>query len=294
MKIGLIIDKFDPITSTILDQVNQYRKKLHLDEVWFFVLDENADCDLSYRNKMVEKTIVPYRKYYLADLNDFNLIEKRIYKQLSLKQNKYYSNADLKGVEKIEIDFSSSKEVKKGNFNSLKNSIRSYIMDNGIYCEMILSSLLPEKRFRHSVSVARLSAKIAESNGLDSKLAYLIGMYHDIAKKVSKEEMEKIINDNDAYESSYSPPVWHQYVGMYLLKHTYKWNSKVGLKAVRHHCLGDDKDPYSIIVYLADKLDPLRDYDSSKEIELACKDLNMAYKVVKSQQEEYLLKEGVI
>ena len=53
------------------------------------------------------------------------------------------------------------------------------------------------------------------------------------------------------------------------------------LKAIRHHCLGDDSDTYSKLIFVADKLDPLRNYDSSKEIEIACKDLNKAFKIVK-------------
>ena len=42
---------------------------------------------------------------------------------------------------------------------------------------------------------------------------------------------------------------------------------------------------------MADKLDPLRDYDSSQEIVLAEENLHKAYELVHEQQQAYLKKE---
>lgn len=43
--------------------------------------------------------------------------------------------------------------------------------------------------------------------------------------------------------------------------------------AIYHHVLGTSQDPYAMMVFCADKLDPLRGYDSSKLIEICNKDI---------------------
>jgi len=52
-------------------------------------------------------------------------------------------------------------------------------------------------------------------------------------------------------------------------------------------------DPISKIVYIADKCERTRNYDSSMYINLAMTDLNKAYQLVKKTQVKWLEKEGV-
>lgn len=54
---------------------------------------------------------------------------------------------------------------------------------------------------------------------------------------------------------------------------------------------GRNRTDYDRILFVADKLDPSRGYDSSKEIAVCRKDLKIGYELVKKQQEEYLEKE---
>ena len=48
------------------------------------------------------------------------------------------------------------------------------------------------------------------------------------------------------------------------------------------------------MLYCADKLDPGREYDSSREIALCQQNIVEGYQTVMKQQQEYLRKEGVI
>jgi len=70
-------------------------------------------------------------------------------------------------------------------------------------------------------------------------------------------------------------------------------NDKGILKAIGHHVEGDVDDPLAKIIYLADKLDESRGFDSSKMIGLAMRDLDKAVKQVRLNQKAYLEKEGV-
>ena len=63
------------------------------------------------------------------------------------------------------------------------------------------------------------------------------------------------------------------------------------LKAVKHHVEGDDLSILSMIVYVSDKLDPSRGYDSNEQIELCKKNIRKGYERVKQEQLEYLKKE---
>ena len=46
-----------------------------------------------------------------------------------------------------------------------------------------------------------------------------------------------------------------------------------------------------MIVFCADKTDPLRDYDSTKEIALCKKDIKAGFQWIKEENEKYLRKE---
>ncbi len=267
---GLFKSSFDPITRDHLNLASKIRKQKQLDHIYFYVEDKEEATYL-YRKEMVKIMIDSYRKFSLIeDISD---------------SDEYYLITD--SCE------NSSIEAKNGNFEKIPKYLRSYILDKGLYCEDIIKAKLKEKRYLHCLSVAQLSKEIAESNHLDSNKAYRIGIFHDIAKNLSKEENEFYISINDVYENDYPLAVWHQYIGYYLLKHYYCWKDKEALKAIRHHCLGDDNSVYSKIIFIADKLDPSRGYDSSKEIALAKKDLNKGFETVKQQNAEYLENKGV-
>lgn len=272
MKIGYFVDSFDPITNKHIE----YAKKLIKDNqlsALFFVVDGEGISDKNLREKMVLRAIHPYRKFK-ALLKGFDSNEQ-----------------DIVFMEKSLLE--SSKQVREGDFSLLCYANKRYIMDNGLYVDSMIKSLLYEKRYIHSVSVAKLSKEIADSNGLDSKKAYLIGMLHDIVKKWDEETMFQYISIYKPYEINEPFPVWHQFVGAHLLKSKYKLSDKKMIKAIRHHCLGDDNDVYSKIIFIADKLDPSRGYDSSKQIEASLKDVSKGFEIVKKQNEEYLRKTGV-
>jgi len=273
MTVGYFIDRFDPITNKHIE----YAKKLIKDNqlsALYFVVEGNGKADCLHRLNMISRAIHPYRKFK-AFKDAFSINE----------QDVIYRDNTLE---------TASKQVREGDFSLLCYANKKYVMGNGLYCELIIKNLLYEKRFLHSVSVAELSRDIASANGLDSDKAYLIGIYHDIVKKMGKDEMLSLISIYKPYEFNQAVAVWHQYLGAYILKRKFKMMDKESLKAIRHHCLGDDNAKYSKIIFIADKLDPSRGYDSSKEIALALKSIDTAFQVVKKQNEEYLRKTGAI
>jgi nicotinate-nucleotide adenylyltransferase len=278
MKIVIFKSNFNPITKYHIKIAKEVLKKKNADLVCFYI-DSSLNDDIYHREKMVKMAIQPYRKFVY--INNYQKLMKRN------KENQYLIFEDIESEKQSDL-------FKTGRLSTVDKKVCSYVFNNGIYAKEIINSYVSSKRFKHCLSVADLCLKIARGNNLDEYKAYLIGLYHDIAKDLSKEELLIYMNIYKPYEIKYDYHVWHQYVGYYYLKHNCRLKDKRMLKAIRHHCLGDDNDVYSKLIFIADKLDPLRGYDSSKLIEIACKNLNKAFDLVKKQNEEYLESREVV
>ncbi len=268
-RVGIFYGRFDPLTSDHLLEARQFIADNSLN-VLYFVVEPEGESEWLTRLCLLKKALKPYRKMQAAQ-------------KLNLTSG--ISCFSLKESEELQ---KKSTEVRNGCFQSLPKVLRRYVIESGIYGDSIIRNMVNDHRYRHSLSVAQLSAQLAQAHHLDSRKAWLIGLYHDIAKGLSEQQTDDYIKIEKPYEFSYPEAVWHAWVGYYLLKHVYGMKDKEMLRAVRHHCLGDDDSPLGMIVYLADKLESGRGYDSSKEIELAKRDLKAAFELVHQQQAEYL------
>lgn len=186
----------------------------------------------------------------------------------------------------------SSSEIRKGNkLNYVPEAVLAYIYANRLYIKDFVKERVDEKRYRHSVSVANLCEEMALANGLDGQKAYLIGLFHDIAKRLPLEEMEKWMDAICPEHKHYAPPVWHGFVGSEIVDRIFYLQDPEIKAAIYHHVLGTSENPYAMIVFCADKTDPLRDYDSTKEIALCKKDIKAGFQWIKEENEKYLRKE---
>ena len=60
-----------------------------------------------------------------------------------------------------------------------------------------IKEILSEKRFRHSLGVAKLAQELAEIHSVDPEKAYLAGLLHDVLREKSEEELRKIAGKED-------------------------------------------------------------------------------------------------
>lgn len=183
----------------------------------------------------------------------------------------------------------SSSELREGNkLNYLPSSVLEYIYKNRIYVKNFIKNRVNEKRYLHSLSVAKLCEEFAISNGYDVDVAYYVGLFHDVCKAMPKEKMlawmEIICPENIKYEV----PVWHGFVASEVIDRIFYLKDERIKHAIYHHVLGTSDEPYAMIVFCADKLDPLRDYDSSKLRKLCNEDLVTGFIKVKEENDKYL------
>lgn len=195
----------------------------------------------------------------------------------------------------MESHLVSSSDIRLGKRNLLSKAVLAYINEHGLYFDFI-KQVMSEKRYAHSLSVATLCKDIAKVHHLDEKKAYLSGLLHDIMKEyrmMNQEAAKTVLKIMKPELLEYKEAIWHGYLGSFVCKHMLHIYDRDILMAIENHVLGDCLNPYAMILYAADKLDPLRGYDSSETIALIKKDLYKGFYEVHKQQSAYLGKENV-
>lgn len=135
--------------------------------------------------------------------------------------------------------------------------------------EEIVKNTLSEKRFNHSNGVAKRAAELASMYGEDIETARKIGIAHDIAKEMPKEEALKYAKENkiifDEIEQN-EPGLWHSKLGASLAVKKFGFTPDMA-RAITYHTTGNvNMNTMDKIIYLADKTEAGRTYE---DLELA-------------------------
>lgn len=138
-----------------------------------------------------------------------------------------------------------------------------------------------QHRYAHTLRVARMSVALARRHGEDVERALLAGMLHDLARLYSP---QRLLDESRAHGLSISafeeahPRVLHARLGAELAREQFGIDDERILSAIRYHTLGaGSMNALDAIVYLADSLEPERDFAERAELEqLAFRDLNAA------------------
>jgi nicotinate-nucleotide adenylyltransferase len=162
-----------------------------------------------------------------------------------------------------------------------------YILDHELYFVPRLKSFYSQKRWNHVVSVAQVAYHIARKNGFDGSLAMLASLLHDIAKDFSKEEqLKRFKTDYPDMDRPYFS--LHQFVGASVAKQEFHVVDPLVLNAIACHSTGKKEMTWlDMIVYAADKIEPLRGYDSTHLIKLCETNYLEGFKKVLRENVEY-------
>lgn len=133
-----------------------------------------------------------------------------------------------------------------------------------------LKKNLKKERLDHSLSVKDTAIKLAEIYGEDKEKAKMAALIHDCAKCIDDEEM---INISERYGhnidevSRNTPNILHGHVGAYIAKDTMGISDKDVLNAIAYHTTGrENMSLLEKIIYIADYIEPLRDFPRVDEI----------------------------
>lgn len=186
----------------------------------------------------------------------------------------------------------SSSDIRKGtHLNFLPEEVLQYILDHELYLVFWVQNQVSQKRLAHSASVARLCRMLAKSHGFDEHKAWLAGLFHDIAKDLPVEEQRQWVAAVNPNGLSEHHAIWHGYAGSEIIRRNYGIDDPIVRNAIFNHVKGTSYDPYAMMVFIADKLDPLRGYDSEGLFRACLLDLYNGFMLVKRENRQFLEKE---
>ena len=136
-------------------------------------------------------------------------------------------------------------------------------MNNNEYLSLI-KGRMGERRYIHSVNVAKSAVRLARLYGADEKKAEIAGILHDCCKELVKDEMLQIISDGgiilDIVEQN-SSKLWHAIAGSVFIRDELGISDEDIINAVRYHTTG--RAGMSIlekVIFTADFISDERDY----------------------------------
>ncbi len=167
--------------------------------------------------------------------------------------------------------------------------VKKYIKENGLYLENKLKIELSEYRFEHSKRVATLAKRIAKSNNVNVKKAYIAGLLHDCAKEINREREVELMKMYFPEKLIYPRSVYHQFLSSIIAKKDYNIDDIEIINAMKYHATATDKmSKLAKIIYVADKIEPGRGYNSSAMINLCMESINKGFKKVLEENIDYL------
>lgn len=173
-------------------------------------------------------------------------------------------------------------KIQQGDFFLVEEEVRSVLIQEFSFAKEILSARLKPERVAHSFSVANVCKELAEIHYLDANKAYFMGLWHDVSKNDPSQKKQA---------KEYSCPDWavHGYLGAKWLRDHFLIKDREILQAIELHSLGDQAETdYDRVLFIADKIEPLRGYDCQEEWQLAKKDLKKCLQLVLHKQQEFV------
>lgn len=149
------------------------------------------------------------------------------------------------------------------------------------YCKKLAKRNLSEKRYTHTLNVAKLAKKLAKRYGADPDKAQIAGLLHDICKERPKPELLQMLRENAIMtDNAAEKPagIWHAAAAMVYLKNELGIEDEEILGAVRWHTSGRAKmTTLEKIIYMADMCSAERSYREVDELRALLKvDLDRA------------------
>ncbi len=140
---------------------------------------------------------------------------------------------------------------------------------------------LSGKRYGHTLRVADTAENLARLHGLDPARVRLAALLHDAARETAPEEFLRLAEKWGLHVGEperESPKLLHAPVAAELARRKLGVEDDEVLGAVRAHTVGEPgMGPLALALYVADKIEPARDYPSVGRIRaLAQEDLGEA------------------
>lgn len=136
--------------------------------------------------------------------------------------------------------------------------------------ETLLEKALPRKRFEHSVAVYETALELAKIHNANMEKVAVASLLHDCGREIPTRnnlmQAAALNIEIDAVEQN-QPILLHAKIGVCLAQNKYGVTDKETLDAILYHTTGaSGMSKTSMIVYLADLLEPKRGFFGIEEM----------------------------
>lgn len=142
--------------------------------------------------------------------------------------------------------------------------------------EAVLKKKLSEKRYMHSLGVSKMAKKLAEQFGVSIEKATLAGLMHDCARTYKDDKLVQIareLNITIGPIEQKSPILLHAAIGAELISHEYGiFDQEIKQAILLHTTGGKHMTKLDKIIYLADMIEPTRDYPGVEKLRTLAKE----------------------
>ena len=191
----------------------------------------------------------------------------------------------------------------------LHPQVADYIRQQGLYytkaqwkhlpmdrLEAVARELMKPKRFHHALGVRDTCIRLAKRWGADETDAARAGMLHDITKALDGPLQLTLCSAYGKMLDDFSrenPKTLHAYTGALVAERIFGENENV-VRAIRSHTTGKpDMDLLETIVYVADYMEPSRDFPGVEKLrDLADRDIYGALKLGMEMTLDHLKEQG--
>lgn len=136
--------------------------------------------------------------------------------------------------------------------------------------ENLIKNRLSQKRYIHSVNVAKEAVNLAQIHGADTEKAYIAGILHDICKEESPENQLQIIEKYGITVDGYtlqSHKLYHAKAGAAFVKGELGIEDEDIINAILYHTTArENMSLLEKIIYLADYIGEDRSYNGVEEM----------------------------
>lgn len=245
-------------------QTIQYLKMKYPSYQWAWLLGNDQNEQLQYWKNI--EYLSKYVHFYIFPRD--NLVSNTQYKHTICTTN---------------ICDVSSTEIRNGfHLCSLLKATKHYLRKHPIYLETMVSYRLSSYRFQHSLRVAKLCKELAKIHHYDEEKAYLAGLLHDLMKETKHSKMEIYMKHLFPQYMHLPVALWHAYVGSYYCSKLNFYDHSIRT-SIYHHVLGEGKSKLSKLLYISDKLEPSRTYDTEDALFISKKNLKQGIECIKQQ-----------
>lgn len=153
-----------------------------------------------------------------------------------------------------------------------------YVSSDVSKADAFARARLSEGRYDHTVRVADTATRLARAHGLDEHKVRLAALLHDAARETPGEEFLRLAREWGVRIGDFekeNPKLLHGPIAAELARRELGVEDEEVLDAIRHHTTGSPgMSPLALVLYVADKIEPDRDYPSVQLLrELAPEDL---------------------